>query len=52
VFDDVRCHRLVTGTGTVAQTFTDELSERQKQLLRLLGISPSSYFSLPTTDNR
>jgi transposase len=51
VFDEVRCHRLLTGSNTVGQTFTDELSERQKLLLRLLGIPPSSYFSTPEAAN-
>lgn len=45
LFEDLRCHRLVTDSGALTHTFTDELNERQTLLLRLLGIPSSSYFS-------
>jgi transposase len=43
LFDDLRCHRLLTSSGTVAQTFMDSLSDRQLLVLKLLGVPAQAY---------
>lgn len=44
VLDGLRCHRLTSPSGTVHQTYTDDLTPRQATLARLLSISPKTYF--------
>jgi len=44
LFGDVRAHALVNADGKVLQQFEDELSDIQRQLLRLLGIREAEYF--------
>jgi transposase len=45
LFEDVRCHRLVTSANTCCRTFHDKLDKRQTAILQLLEMPPSSYFS-------
>jgi transposase len=45
LFDDVRCHWLLTPSNTPCRMFQDELTWRQITLLHLLGMSPSQYFA-------
>ena len=45
LFEDVRCHRLLTCTNVSCRMFHDKLDKRQTAILQLLGVSPSSYFS-------
>jgi len=42
-FQDVRRHRLIDADAVV-QSFHDELTELQRRLLHLLGMSPAEYF--------
>jgi hypothetical protein len=50
LFEDVRRHRLVTDNGSVQKRFYDDLTELQRNVLRLLGQSPPSYFSAGEKD--
>jgi transposase len=45
LFEDVRRHRLVGANGSVQKHFYDDLTELQRTVLRLLGLSPTAYFS-------
>ena len=45
LFEDVRRHRLVGADGSVQKHFYDDLTELQRTVLRLLGLSPTAYFS-------
>jgi transposase len=45
LFGDVRCHRLLSPSGTPCREFQDKLTQRQAALLQLLGMSPSRYFA-------
>ena len=45
LFDDVRRHRLVDADAFVHRRFYDELTQLQRTVLRLLGLSPRKYFS-------
>lgn len=45
VLEDVRRHRLLGANGLVQQRFYDSLTPLQRTVLRLLGMSPATYFS-------
>ena len=45
VFHDVRRHRLIGANATLHKSFYDELTDLQRSLLRLLGLSQTAYFS-------
>lgn len=45
LFNDVRCHRLLTAANVSCRMFQDKLDKRQTAILQLLEISPSSYFA-------
>lgn len=45
LFEDVRRHRLVDADALVHRRFYDDLSQLQRTVLRLLGLSPHKYFS-------
>jgi transposase len=45
LFDDVRRHRLVDEDAVVHRRFYDDLTQLQRTVLRLLGLSPHRYFS-------
>jgi hypothetical protein len=50
LFEDVRRHCLVTDNGSVQKRFYDDLTELQRNVLRLLGQSPAKYFSAGEKD--
>lgn len=52
LFEDLRCHRLLTESGATRQTFTDDLTHRHTQVLGLLGISAPAYFADATATDR
>lgn len=45
IFEDLRIHFLKTPSGTCREVFTDELTARQREFLRLLNIPAPTYFS-------
>lgn len=45
LFDDVRRNHLLDESGNRYKTFADEMTERQKTVLRLLDMSSSNYFT-------
>jgi len=45
LFRDVRRHRLVDAKGATRHCFYDELTEIQRAVLQLLGMSPAAYFA-------
>jgi hypothetical protein len=45
LFQDLRLHRLLDADGHVHQRFYDALSESQKTVLRLLGLSEARYLT-------
>jgi transposase len=49
LFEDVRRHHLIGRQGTVEKTFHDALTELQRTVLRLLGLSPAAYFAAADT---
>jgi hypothetical protein len=49
LFEDVRRHRLVRDDGSVEKTFRDDLTQLQRTVLRLLGLTPATYFAAADT---
>jgi transposase len=45
LFDDVRCHWLLTPANTPCRIFQDKLTRHQVDVLKLLGMSLAHYFS-------
>lgn len=50
LFEDVRRHRLATDNGSVQKRFYDDLTELERNVLRLLGQSPATCFSASEKD--
>ena len=45
LFEDLRRHRLIDAGGHVCQRFYDDLTERQREVLKLFDISVRQYMS-------